>query len=295
MSENPTSLLLFGSNGQVGREITEAAGTKSAINLTSVPRDIADLSVPGRATAIILNEKPDCIINAAAYTAVDKAQTDQVRAWRLNADAAEEIAIAAEKIGARLIHLSTDYVFPGTEHKLLDENDFVDPLNYYGTSKRAGEIKVRKACPRAIIIRTSWVFSAHGQNFVKTMLRLAQTKSRLSVVNDQIGGPTSAHAIAVACLDIVRLKKTSPGIFHFQGTPTCSWADFASAIFEISGNDIAVHAIPTKDYPTPAKRPLVTTLNCSAIKNAFGIAQPNWQHDLIQTIETLNRDMNDKR
>jgi len=287
MEKNPALILLFGSNGQVGREFSITAQNDQRINLISVPRETVDLMVPGTAAHFIRAKKPVGIVNAAAFTAVDNAEDQPEDAWRLNADAPAEIAEAATEIGARLVHLSTDYVFPGDSSKLLSEDDFVEPVNHYGFTKLAGEVKALGVCSNAVVLRTSWVFSIHGQNFVKTMLRLAQSKTELSIVGDQIGGPTSAKSIARACRDIILSKNTSTGTFHFQGAPHTSWAKFAKEIFKIADIDIKINEIPTSDYPTPAKRPLTTKLDCRAITQAFGITQPDWQNDLKEVVEHL--------
>ena len=285
----PLKVILFGSNGQVGREFSTIAENDPAIDLIETPRSTVDLSSPGDAADFIKHHQPGAIVNAAAYTAVDKAETEQDLAWRLNAEAPAEIAGAANDVGARLLHISTDYVFPGTSEKLLVESAALDPVNFYGSNKLAGEVKVQNICSNAVTLRTSWVFSVNGSNFIKTMLRLAETRRELTVVNDQIGGPTSAASIAAACRKIIGLSNGPTGVFHFQGAPHVSWADFARAIFEVAGLDVSVTNIPTSKFPTLAARPLITRLDCSAIKDAFGIDQPDWHSDLTTVMTALSK------
>lgn len=279
-------ILLFGASGQVGRETIDAA-KRRGVALHALTRAQADLSAPGAAADAVMRMKPAAIINAAAWTAVDKAETDIAAARRLNAEAPAELAAAAARAGARLIHLSTDYVFDGRAAGPLDESAPTGPLNVYGLTKLEGEGAVAEAHRGAVIVRTSWVYAAHGSNFVRTMLRLAQSRAELSVVADQLGGPTPAAAIAEACLDIA-LKKDGPGgVYHFQGAPPASWADFAEAIFAAAGKAVSVKKIPTRDYPTPAARPLRTVLNCAKIFKDYGVRQPDWRSGLAEVVGRL--------
>ncbi len=200
------------------------------------------------------------------------------------------MAEAAHEAGLPFLHLSTDYVFDGAAKDRLDEDAPTAPLNIYGATKLAGEIAVAAAHPGAVIIRTSWVFSEYGANFVKTMLRLSETRDALSVVADQIGGPTDAGDIARALLAIAGKKhRGAPGagIYHFQGAPEISWAGFAEKIFEIAGRPVKVSHIPTSDYPTPATRPLNTVLDCAKIEREFGIGQPDWRASARRVIAAL--------
>lgn len=279
-------ILLFGASGQVGRETVDAARRRGA-RLTALSRAEADLSVPGAGAAAVARLQPDAIINAAAWTAVDKAENEQRAARRLNAEAPAELAGAAKAAGARLIHLSTDYVFDGEASAPLEEDAPARPLNVYGATKLEGERSVLAAHPGAVIVRTSWVYAAHGANFVKTMLRLAETNAELSIVGDQTGGPTPASSIAGACLDIAMKKDGPAGLYHFQGAPPASWADFASAIFAAAGQSVKVNRILTRDYKTPAARPLYSVLNCAKIRRDYDISQPDWQDDLAVTVWRL--------
>ncbi|MEP5758767.1 MAG: dTDP-4-dehydrorhamnose reductase [Litoreibacter sp.] len=267
-------ILVFGKTGQVSLALARQA------EVISVGRDMADLENADRCAEVIHQFAPDAVINAAAYTAVDKAETEVESAYKINAHAPASMAVAAAALDIPLVHISTDYVFDGSGTKSRAETDEINPLQIYGKSKREGEVNVQAANGRYAILRTSWVFSRDGANFVKTMLRLGADRDALSIVGDQVGGPTPADAIAAACLtmatDLVA-DKTKSGIYHFSGSEDVSWADFATAIFEAAGMDVAVTAIPSKDYPTPATRPLNSRLDCALIKEVFGIERPDWR------------------
>lgn len=280
-------IVVFGADGQVGREIA-AAGT--AHDIVLLRRADADLAVPGAARAVIELTQPDAVINAAAWTAVDKAEAERDGAIRVNAAAVGEIASVCAAVGARLVHISTDYVFSGSDGVApLSEMTATGPLNVYGLSKLEGEQLALASGAEAVILRTSWVYSVHGANFVKTMLRLAETRKEISVVDDQIGGPTPASAIAAACLEIAGRKGGPTGLYHFQGAPPASWAEFARAIFGAGRRNTFVKGIPTADYPTPARRPLKTVLDCAKIRRDFGIEQPDWRADIEATVRALDQ------
>jgi dTDP-4-dehydrorhamnose reductase len=279
-------ILLFGASGQVGRETVDAAARRG-LRLTAFSRAQADLSTPGAGAAAIAALKPEAVINAAAWTAVDKAETESAVARRLNAEAPAELAEACARSGARFIHLSTDYVFDGAAPGPLDETAPTGPLNVYGATKLEGELASLAAHPASVIIRTSWVYAAHGANFVRTMLRLAETKTELSIVGDQIGGPTPAAAIAGACIDIAMRKDGPGGLYHYQGAPPVSWAAFAEAIFAAAEKSVTVNEILTHDYKTPASRPLRTVLNCAKILAHYGVRQPDWRDGLASVIKRL--------
>ncbi|NOX83689.1 MAG: dTDP-4-dehydrorhamnose reductase [Alphaproteobacteria bacterium] len=281
-------IVVFGRNGQVARCLQEEAGD----GLVALSRNEADLMQEGAAQKAIAAHQPDIVINAAAYTAVDKAEEEQDAAAQVNANAPGEMALAAKAAGAQFIHLSSDYIFDGKSEAPYGETDAANPLNVYGQTKLAGEQAVLSAYPQAIIIRTSWVFSEFGDNFVKTMLRLGAGRDSLSIVADQIGGPTPARDIAKTLLTIAAKKhRGAPGegIYHYQGAPTVSWAQFAGKIFDYAGLSVAVAPIPTTQYPTPATRPLNTHLNCGKIERDFGVAMPDWRVRLRQIIDTLSR------
>ena len=281
-------ILLFGKNGQVARALRDEA---NAADLIALGSDDCDLIASGAGADAIREAKADIVVNAAAYTAVDMAESEPGAARRLNAEAPAELAAAAKASGARFIHLSTDYVFDGErEEGAYSEDDAPGPLNVYGATKRDGEIAVLDQAPDSIVIRTSWVFSEYGGNFVKSMLRLGAERETLSVVHDQVGSPTAARDIARAVLTVAgKVHRGAPGagIYHFQGAPAVSWAVFAEKIFEIAGVDVAIRKIPSGDYPAPARRPPRTVLDCARIERDFGIGQPDWRASLRQVLAAL--------
>ncbi|MEJ5216619.1 dTDP-4-dehydrorhamnose reductase [Cognatishimia sp. D5M38] len=278
-------LLVFGKTGQVARELILQGG---AHEIMALGRDQADLSDSEACAAIIAQSDADAVINAAAYTAVDKAEEEEALATIINGDTPGAMARACAVKGIPFLHVSTDYVFDGEGEKPWSPNDPVAPQNAYGRSKLAGEEAVRAAGGAHLILRTSWVFSAHGNNFVKTMLRLSETRDQLTVVADQIGGPTAARDIAKALLAIApQLGARKGGTFHFAGHPAVSWADFAREIFEKSGRDTQVADIPTSDYPTPAKRPLNSRMECSDLTKDFDVDIPDWREALDEVLRDL--------
>ncbi len=286
-------ILIFGRNGQVASALIDEsshAHSKDQHQVTACGRNDVNLLDPGAAASAINHYHPDIIINAAAYTAVDKAEDEQAAASQLNETAPGEMAQAAKKSGGKFIHLSTDYVFDGRQPDPYSENDEANPINTYGRTKLAGERAIMDANPDSVILRTSWIFSEFGGNFVKTMLRLSETHKALKVVNDQIGGPTGARDIAKAILTIAAKLKSDGkgGIYHYQGAPTVSWAEFAASIFSVAKRDITVTGIATADYPTTANRPQNTILNCTRIEEDFAISQPDWRARLEQVIEALH-------
>lgn len=277
------NVLVFGRTGQVATEL------QLRTQLTALDRTQADLANPTACAAAILAHKPDVVINAAAYTAVDRAEESPALAQTVNADAPGAMARICAQLGIPFLHVSTDYVFNGSGTAPWQVTDPIAPLNVYGHTKAAGEEAVRAAGGVHAILRTSWVFSAHGNNFLKTMLRLSETRGMLSVVNDQIGGPTPAGGIADALLVMAQamVAEQTGGIYHYAGTPAVSWEDFAREIFDAAGRNIEVTGIPTKDYPTPAKRPLNSRLDCSLLKTEFNITPPNWKADLANIVSKL--------
>lgn len=287
------TILVFGQTGQVARELQALAPTVGS--LVALGRDQADLTVPGACAAAIDRYAPTAVINAAAYTAVDRAEEEEAIATRVNGVAPAEMAQTCTELGIPLVHLSTDYVFDGSGDVPWRPDDPTAPIAAYGRSKLKGELGVSEGGGAYAVVRTSWVFSAHGQNFVKTMLRLGSEHEQLRVVADQIGGPTSAAAIARACLAISIQLADDPsksGTYHFAGTPDTSWADFAREIFALAGSSSEVAGIGTADYPTPAARPLNSRLDCSATEAAFGIARPDWRNELRATLRQI-MDMED--
>jgi len=277
-------ILVFGKTGQVATELQRLG------NVVALGRDQADLSDPAACSNAIRAHAPRAVINAAAYTAVDRAEGEEVLASIINGDAPTAMAQACVDLGIPLIHISTDYVFAGTGDAPWQPDDPTAPQNAYGRSKLAGEIGIRDSGAVHAILRTSWVVSAHGANFVKTMLRLSDMHDALNIVADQIGAPTPARDIAAACLQIVEQLIADPsksGTYHYSGAPDVSWANFARASFELAGRAVTVTPIPTTDYPTPAKRPLNSRMECGATERAFGIPRPDWREGLNMILQEL--------
>ena len=282
-------ILVFGHSGQVATELRALDG--NGIRITALDRAAADLTDPAACAAAIDAHAPDAVINAAAYTAVDKAESDHATADLINAQAPAAMSRACAARDIPFVSISTDYVFSGEGNAPWQPDDPADPQGIYGGTKRDGEILIEEIGGRYAVLRTSWVVSAHGNNFVKTMLRLGAERDALTIVADQIGGPTGAAEIAQACVTIAQTLVSEPekaGIYHFSGTPDTSWADFARAIFDQARITCAVTDIPSTDYPTPAKRPLNSRMNCSATTAAFGIARPDWRASLSQIIAQLD-------
>lgn len=277
-------ILVFGKTGQVACELQRQA------DVLALGRAEADLSNPEACAEALRAADADIVINAAAWTAVDKAEAEEAAATMVNGAAPAAMARAAAERGIPFLHISTDYVFSGAGTAPWTETDPVAPQNAYGRSKLAGEEGVRAAGGNSAILRTSWVFSAHGANFVKTMLRLSETRDTLNVVDDQIGGPTPAADIAAALLRMGRaMAQGQPGgTYHFGGVPQVSWAGFAREIFAQAGRKVTVGGIPTEAYPTPARRPLNSRMDCSALSRDFGIAAPDWKAGLAQVLKELD-------
>ena len=279
-------LLVFGKTGQVARELARLAP-----DATFLGRDEANLMDPSACAAAIAGSDADAVINAAAWTAVDKAETEEAAATVVNADAPTAMASAAAAKGVPFLHVSTDYVFDGSGNQPFAADHPTAPLNAYGRSKRAGEDGVRAAGGNHLILRTSWVFSAHGANFVKTMLRLGRERDSLNVVADQIGGPTPADCIAHTLLTLASelLVGAAGGTYHYAGAPEVSWADFARAIMTQAGLSCRINDIPTSDYPTPARRPPNSRLDCRMLLADFGIHRPDWRPELTNILMELGQ------
>jgi dTDP-4-dehydrorhamnose reductase len=277
-------ILVFGKTGQVAMELQRIGG------VVALGREDVDLLDPKACAAAIREHAPKAVINAAAYTAVDRAEDEEHLATVINGEAPAAMAKACAELGIPLVHISTDYVFNGKGNTPYRLEDVTEPQNAYGRSKLVGEIGVRESGAVYAILRTSWVVSALGANFVKTMLRLSETRDALNVVADQIGGPTPARDIAKACLQIVNQliqDTTKSGTYHFSGAPDVSWADFATEIFAQAGRTMTVTPIPTAEYPTPAKRPLNSRMDCCSTEQIFGIKRPNWQDGLKEILKDL--------
>jgi dTDP-4-dehydrorhamnose reductase len=280
------NVLVFGKTGQVALELMQYEG------VTCLGRDEADLADAEACKAIILSTNADVVINAAAYTSVDLAENEYKAAMIVNADTPTLMAAASAERGIPFVHISTDYVFNGLSDLPFTPNDTPDPQSVYGKSKLAGERGVAASGAVYAILRTSWVFSENGANFVKTMLQLASERDLVNIVSDQIGGPTPASNIAASCIKIAKSLLNDPnlaGIYHLSGKPDVSWADFAREIFYLSGLSIGVKNILTSDFPTLATRPLNSRLDCSTTHSAFGIERPDWRTSLVEVITELKQ------
>jgi dTDP-4-dehydrorhamnose reductase len=281
-------LLIFGRTGQVARELARAL--PHGWQADCLGRGRADLSDPEACAAVVASTDAEAVINAAAYTAVDRAEAEEALATRINGAAPAAMARAAASRGLPFVQISTDYVFDGSGNAARAPDAPTAPLGAYGRSKLAGEEGVRAAAGAHAILRTSWVFSAHGTNFVRTMLRLGAERDELRVVDDQVGGPTPAADIARACLTVAHALRHDPalaGIYHLAGAPPVSWAGFARAIMEGAGLSCRIIDIPTREYPTPAPRPLNSRLDGATLKTAFGIDPPDWRAGLARVLDEL--------
>ncbi|MDT4827427.1 dTDP-4-dehydrorhamnose reductase [compost metagenome] len=289
-------VLVTGARGQVGYELLRRVPV--GFVLTGLGSSELDISNGEQVQEAIARLRPQLIINAAAYTAVDKAESEPQRAYAVNRDGVANLAKAAADASAPLLHISTDYVFVGDANEPYREGDATGPTGVYGASKLAGEQALADLCAQHLILRTSWVFGVHGNNFVKTMLRLGRERSELGVVADQRGCPTSAASIAEALWRVavqIREQGTAAwGIYHFSGAPACTWHEFALEIFQqtqtlgMIERQPLVKAIATHDYPTPAKRPAWSVMDCRKFEHTFGIAVPDWRHDLMDVLQELD-------
>ena len=292
LSFNSMKILITGANGQLGNEIKECSGKFPEWEFTFTDVEELDITNERVVFDFFQETNPDFVINCAAYTAVDKAENDFETANKINALAPGILAKAAAKISAKIIHISTDYVFDGTACKPLVETENVNPTGVYGRTKLEGEQNCRKENPESLIIRTSWLYSSFGNNFVKTMLRLGRERDELNVVFDQIGTPTYAGDLADAILSIlensaINREKFVPGIYHYSNEGVASWYDFAKAIFEISGLNCNVTPVLSEEFPTPAKRPNYSVLNKLKIRNTFALYIPYWKDSLRNCIDKL--------
>jgi dTDP-4-dehydrorhamnose reductase len=277
-------ILAFGKTGQVAREL------QFHKDVIAIGRDQADLSRPSTCVDVISHYKPRAVINAAAYTAVDKAESEEALANTINGDAPSAMARTCADLNIPLVHISTDYVFDGSGTTPWFVTDTPNPQNAYGKSKLKGEQAINASGCVHAILRTSWVVSAHGNNFLKTMRCLSKTRDKITVVDDQIGGPTCARDIAQACISVAGqliLDPSKSGIYHYSGQPNVSWCQFANAIFEQMDSKTIASSIPTLEYPTPAKRPLNSRLDCAHLQNIYGIARPFWRDGLKEILRDL--------
>lgn len=288
-------VLITGAQGQVGHELLQRV--PDGFSVFGYGSQELDISNAEQIRTVFEKDKPELVINAAAYTAVDNAETDVERAYAVNSDGVGFLASAAESLGIPLLHISTDYVFSGDGEKAYTPGDATNPTGVYGLSKLAGEKLLAERCSRHLVLRTSWVFGAHGNNFVKTMLRLGGDRDTLAVVSDQRGGPTSAGSIADTLWALASIfqrdGRLAWGVYHYSGFPDCSWHDFAKEIFtQAVGLDLLetpprVTAITTAQYPTPAKRPAWSVLDCQKLADAHGLVSKNWAEELQMVLLQL--------
>jgi dTDP-4-dehydrorhamnose reductase len=281
--------MIFGKTGQVAGELASITWPEGA-SVVQLARADCDIADPGAVSRAVHRIRPDAVVNAAAYTAVDRAESEPDLAQHLNRDAPAAMARACADVGAFLIHLSSDYVFNGLKRGAYAEDDAVAPLSVYGRTKSEGETAVRNGIERHVIVRTSWVFASHGNNFVRTMLRLAAERKEIRVVNDQRGTPTAARDIASAIASIVASiaqGRSAWGTFHFASSEATTWHDFARAILDGSGLRANLIAIKTSDYETAACRPMNSVLDCGRIAREYGIGQPVWRQALATVLAEL--------
>lgn len=297
-------IIVTGSNGQLGRELQVLANdpqlqrvyplsvltgtTDTAFDFFFTDRNTLSIGDPDRVSALFQEIKPDFCINCAAYTAVDKAESEKEKAFLINGTAPGYLAVACRETGARLIHISTDYVFDGSSSTPLKETDPTDPINIYGASKLEGEQKALATHPDGTaIIRTSWVYSEFGNNFVKTMIRLMKERPSINVVDDQIGSPTYAADLAAAILHIISAPRFVPGIYNYSNEGIISWYDFALAIRELIASPCIVNPIASTAYPTPARRPHYSLLDKTHIRDVYGLTIAGWKTSLATCITHL--------
>jgi len=282
------NLLVTGSNGQVGSEL-RALSSQYPYNFIFIDRNDIDMENPEKLSTYFEAVDIDAIVNCAAYTAVDKAENEYKLADAINHRSVEVLAEIAKKKGSKLIHISTDYVFDGKNHKPYVETDMPSPQGVYGKTKHDGENAILKVSPsNTVIIRTSWVYSSFGANFVKTMLRLGKERDSLGVIFDQVGTPTYAKDLAKLILDILPdINNTQPEIYHYSDEGVASWYDFARAVFELAAVECTLNPITTDQYPTPAARPHYSLLNKAKIKNDFKITIPYWRDSLHRCLHEL--------
>ena len=280
-------ILVTGANGQLGQCLQKISSQFEEFEFIFTDSETLDITIKEEVNDFFWQNAPDFCINAAAYTAVDLAETDVEKAFLVNADGTENLAEACAENNAQFIHVSTDYVFDGENNLAYTEEDFTNPLGVYGASKLAGDELALEVNPCSVILRTSWVYSEFGKNFVKTMLNLFATKEELSIVADQFGQPTNANDLAEAIMKIIKSEKITPGIFNFSNLGRISWFDFAEKIAELSEAKIKLNAIETSQYPTPAKRPKNSVLDLDKISKTYAIQLKSWEESLEDCVQIL--------
>lgn len=289
-----THLLITGANGQVGSELQYLAKKYTDWQFTFTDYQELDITKEAEVNTFFEQNDFDYCINCAAYTAVDRAESEVEKATAINVTGVKHLASACEKYNVQLFHLSTDYVYHNECNRPMIETDLTNPQSIYAITKLDGEAVAQRICPNACIIRTSWVYSSFGHNFVKTMLRLGRERDALSVVFDQIGTPTYARSLAAMIVEVIEKVEANKltvnslsGIFHYSNEGIGSWYDFAQAIFEIEKIKVNLSPIETKEFPTAAARPLFSVLNKTKIKATFDIAIPHWRTDLVSCLEAM--------
>ena len=280
-------ILVTGANGQLGQCLQKISSQFEEFEFIFTDSETLDITNKEEVNDFFWQNAPDFCINAAAYTAVDLAETDVEKAFLVNADGTENLAEACAENNAQFIHVSTDYVFDGENNLAYTEEDFANPLGVYGASKLAGDELALEVNPCSVILRTSWVYSEFGKNFVKTMLSLFATKVELNVVADQFGQPTNANDLAEAIMKIIKSEKITPGIFNFSNLGRISWFDFAEKIAELSDAKIKLNAIETSQYPTPAKRPKNSVLDLDKISKTYAVPLKPWEESLEDCVQIL--------
>lgn len=277
-------ILVTGASGQLGYDVERELERRGIEHLGTSSREL-DITDREAVERLMAAYRPDAAIHCAAYTKVDLAEDEPERCWAVNADGTRNMAAACRKTGAKMLYISTDYVFPGTGEQFRRTDDPVSPVNTYGRSKLAGELAVQSLLEKYFIVRISWVFGKNGNNFVKTMLRLAETKAELSVVCDQIGSPTYTADLAPLLCDMVQTERY--GVYHATNEGTCAWSEFAEAIFELAGRQVVVHPIPTSAYPTRAARPLNSRMSKERLRDNGFQALLEWKDALARYLKEI--------
>ena len=277
-------ILVTGASGQLGYDVERELERRGIEHLGTSSREL-DITDRAAVEHLMQSYRPDAVVHCAAYTKVDLAEDEPERCWAVNADGTRNMAAACRKTGAKLLYISTDYVFPGTGERSYETGDPTGPVNTYGRSKLAGELAVQSLLEKYFIVRISWVFGKNGNNFVKTMLRLAETKADLSVVCDQIGSPTYTADLAPLLCDMVQTERY--GVYHATNEGTCAWSEFAEAIFELAGRQVVVHPIPTSAYPTRAVRPLNSRMSKERLRDNGFQELPEWKNALARYLKEI--------
>ncbi len=290
MAASRIKILVTGSEGQLGKTIADLAPHQHQYTFIFLSRTQLDITHAQQLEAVITKQQPDIIVNTAAYTAVDAAEDNRQQAFAINQQGPQLLAGVCKKHEIALIHISTDYVFDGQAQQPYKENDTINPQTVYGQSKRAGEEAILEArLSRFLIIRTSWLYGVHGHNFLKTMLRLGRERSHLNVVNDQQGIPTSVIDLTKAIFTIIpQLTPANSGVYHYSNSGRATWFDFAQFIFENCELKVSVEPVATLQFPTPAKRPEYSVLNCDKIRNTFGVKTPDWKKSAASILSIVN-------